>query len=261
MKYRKNHRRTKQQQHKPSSPPAPKHPPVTTSIPYTVQESDRAKHVRLRFSPTDGLVVVVPRGFDQQQIPAIVERKKDWIDKARQRAETRLQTTPQPEHVLPQSITMQAIGETRLISYRKTDDYFVSWNENETMLEIYGAIEHVEVCKDALRKWLSNKAYEQLVPWLYEVSHDLQISFNKAIVRGQKTRWASCSSKQTISLNRKLLFLPPHLVRYIFIHELCHLEEMNHSKDFWNLIAQKDPDYQKHEAELRNAARYVPAWV
>jgi predicted metal-dependent hydrolase len=64
-----------------------------------------------------------------------------------------------------------------------------------------------------------------------------------------------------ISLNYKLLFLPPEVVRYVFVHELCHTIHMNHSTAFWNLVAEKEPDYECLDTELQNVWRYVPAWV
>jgi predicted metal-dependent hydrolase len=57
------------------------------------------------------------------------------------------------------------------------------------------------------------------------------------------------------------LFLPPYLVRYIFIHELCHTVHLNHSADFWNLVAAKEPNYKLYDSELNKGWCYVPEWV
>jgi YgjP-like, metallopeptidase domain len=58
-------------------------------------------------------------------------------------------------------------------------------------------------------------------------------SLHGLLVKSQRTRWASCSAKKNLSLNTKLLFLSPDLVRYVLIHELCHTVYMDHSKEFW----------------------------
>jgi predicted metal-dependent hydrolase len=50
-------------------------------------------------------------------------------------------------------------------------------------------------------------------------------------------------------------------VRYVFVHELCHTIHMNHSAAFWNLVAEKEPNYERLDTELQNVWRYVPAWV
>lgn len=70
-------------------------------------------------------------------------------------------------------------------------------------------------------------------------------------VRDQKSRWGSCSSRGTLSFNYRLIFAPPVILDYVVVHELCHLTHMNHSKDFWNMVASVMPDYKLHRKWLR----------
>lgn len=79
-------------------------------------------------------------------------------------------------------------------------------------------------------------------------------SYTKVSVRNQKTRWGSCSKRGGLSFNYRIVFLPPHLVDYLIVHELCHLKEFNHSRRFWNLVAGVFPGYQKLRRELRGYA-------
>lgn len=83
----------------------------------------------------------------------------------------------------------------------------------------------------------------------------------RVLVKSQRTRWASCSKNKTISLNLKLLFIPADLIRYALIHELCHTERMNHSKEFWAIVRDHEPDFRALDDKLRSAWRYVPAWL
>jgi hypothetical protein len=96
---------------------------------------------------------------------------------------------------------------------------------------------------------------------LRELSFDINLPFNRISIRGQKTRWASCSTQKNISLNYKLLFLPPDLVHYVFVHELCHTVYMDHSSAFWRLVSEKQPDYQHFRHQIRDGWRYIPRWV
>ena len=112
-----------------------------------------------------------------------------------------------------------------------------------------------------LTQWLHLKAHAHLLPWLKEVSQEVDIPFQKATVRGQTTRWASCSKIGNISLNRSLLFLPKHLVRHVFLHELCHIKVLYHSPEFWNLFHQLEPTCKDLEFDVRKANRHVPPWV
>ncbi len=75
--------------------------------------------------------------------------------------------------------------------------------------------------------------------------------FSKIRIKSQRTCWGSCSRRKNLNFNYRLAFLPERIVDYIVVHELCHLEEMNHSKNFWNLVARSIPDYLNIRKELR----------
>ena len=77
-------------------------------------------------------------------------------------------------------------------------------------------------------------------------------SFNKIFVKNQKTRWGSCSCKQNLNFNYKIVFLPQKHQDYIIVHEMCHLKEFNHSRKFWTLVEKALPNYLDIKKELRN---------
>lgn len=78
-------------------------------------------------------------------------------------------------------------------------------------------------------------------------------TFNKIIIKNQKTRWGSCSKKKNLNFNFKVILLPNDLRDYIIVHELCHLKEFNHSRRYWNLVQMMLPNYKKLVADLRNS--------
>lgn len=78
-----------------------------------------------------------------------------------------------------------------------------------------------------------------------------QCAYKKIFIKNQKTRWGSCSSKGNLNFNYKIIFLPQSLQDYLVVHELCHLREMNHSRAFWNLVAERIPDYKKLSKQLK----------
>jgi predicted metal-dependent hydrolase len=75
---------------------------------------------------------------------------------------------------------------------------------------------------------------------------------NNICVKNQKTRWGSCSRKKNLNLNYKIIFLPTKLQDYIIVHEICHLKEFNHSKNFWALVQKALPNYSDIRKILRN---------
>ncbi len=80
------------------------------------------------------------------------------------------------------------------------------------------------------------------------------IKVNKINIKNQKTRWGSCSRQGNLNFNFKILFLPENLQDYIIVHELCHLQEFNHSKNFWRLVAKTIPHWRQAKKELKTSA-------
>lgn len=230
---------------------------------YSVRESRKAKNVSLKISWQKGLEVTIPEGFNPNQIPEILRQKQSWIEKSTQRIEAQRKLfEPESPNALPERICLRAIAEEWRVNYCATDGSKIAVCEKVgSQLTVSGAIEEGDRVKAALYKWLALKAKGHLVPWLHQVSETCALPFERTSIRGQKTRWASCSRHSTISLNYKLLFLPPSLVHYVFVHELCHTVHLNHSAKFWALVKRKQANYKQLDTELRDALCYVPAWV
>lgn len=77
------------------------------------------------------------------------------------------------------------------------------------------------------------------------------ISYGRISIRGQKTRWGSCSSKGNLNYNYLLMLCPDDVIEYVVIHELCHRIYMNHSKRFWEKIEEFCPNYRQARKWLK----------
>ncbi len=89
----------------------------------------------------------------------------------------------------------------------------------------------------------------------WETARQIGLMPVKVSIRSQQSKWGSCSARKTISLNWRLVKCPPEIQRYIFIHELCHLEQMNHSPAFWQLVDHHYPNRKAAEKWLRDNSR------
>lgn len=103
----------------------------------------------------------------------------------------------------------------------------------------------------AIETDLRQLATECLVPRLAELAKAHDLTYARVLVRNQRSRWGSCSRQGTLSLNFRLMQLPPHICDYILIHELMHLRQQNHSRRFWRLVEQACPGFRDAERWLR----------
>jgi predicted metal-dependent hydrolase len=233
------------------------------SVPaYTVRTSNRAKRAQLKVTPLGTVEVVIPKGYSRKWVAEFVYEHRLWLEKTLSWYQQQKSAHTHLTAEIPATIDLLAIQETWRIEY-------LSGNRKKYVEQIHFKPEpmltirakHNPDSRVVLRKWLTDKAATHLVPALRKLSQDLNLPFKEVSIRGQKTRWGSCSSDKNISLNRKLLFLPPPLVRYLFVHELCHTVHLNHSRRYWQMVKSIEPQFQELDNQLRHAAKYVPLWA
>ena len=164
--------------------------------------------------------------------------------------------------IAPRTIELNAIGKRFTVDYANCrGSGLVLIQSTLTDIELNGNVGNHKGCLALLRLWVQDQGRCYLVPWIKGTSINTGLTFKAVQIRGQKTRWGSCSSKGTISLNCKLLFLPPRLVSYIIVHELCHTVHLNHSPNFWSFLSSLEPTCKTLDAEMKGAGQFVPRWA
>lgn len=101
-------------------------------------------------------------------------------------------------------------------------------------------------------KAYKEKARELIMSRLEHFAYPYGFSYGRVSIRNQSTRWGSCSKQGNLNFNYRLVQLPLELLDYVVVHELCHLAEFNHSRKFWDLVAQAIPDYKERRRQLKN---------
>ena len=132
-----------------------------------------------------------------------------------------------------------------------------------TVLHAESAPPPREEVEAMLEAFLREETARRLGPRLLSLADRAGFPHPSAVrVARQRSRWASRSSTGTVSLSILLLFLPQPVADHVLLHELCHIEHMDHSPAFHALLARLDPLADAHDAALKNADRdYVPAWI
>lgn len=237
---------------------------MQTALPdYHIRQSPKAKNLRLRVTREEGLVVVVPKGYDESKIPTLLKQKKIWIaDALKHIGETRRFLESEAVKHLPEAVNLVALGETWPIIYREEKSRSGVWLRTENgKLTISSSGLKQEAAIRKLIGWLRARVREGLFPIAATLAAKHHFNLRGLLVKNQRTRWASCSAQRNLSLNTKLLFLSPDLVRYVLIHELCHTVHMNHTREFWRLVQACEPCYKVLDEKLREAWKTVPQWM
>ncbi|TDJ44662.1 MAG: M48 family peptidase [Gammaproteobacteria bacterium] len=228
---------------------------------WRIRRSRRARHVRLKVDPVDGLVVVVPTGFDERLLPALIEPQWPWIQKQLRRFGDSLRS-PGTVAELPEEITLPAAGQTWRINYATSNASSLRvTTQPDQIVRLRGPVSDRAQVRAALKRWLTRTARSHLVERLDELGTRYGLAWARATIRYQRSRWGSCSSSGTISLNAQLMFLPPELVRCVLLHELCHTRHMNHGPRFWALLDSCEPDHRHLHRELCRSRARIPAWL
>ena len=97
----------------------------------------------------------------------------------------------------------------------------------------------------------TDKARPKLEGRINQLAQKNHFTFNKLSIKNQKTRWGSCSQKNNINLNARLLHLPTELIDYVILHELVHIKVKNHSKEFWSILDSYVGDSKFYDKELK----------
>jgi predicted metal-dependent hydrolase len=105
---------------------------------------------------------------------------------------------------------------------------------------------------DALERWYRKRARQEVIPRLDAATARAGTTWTRLSIRGQRTRWASCSQDGAMSFNWRLLLAPAEILDYVVEHEVAHLEILDHSDRYWRLLQRRVPDYREHERWLRS---------
>ena len=193
----------------------------------------------MQISHGSELELVVPRGYELKEAEAFLHKKVDWILK-------HLDTTKRNES------KYLLFGKEVKVSHEHelfVKKHGVKYENNS--LNIISPSGNMAKTENIFEKWLREIANTYLPKRVKELAIQNGFRINNITIRGQKTRWGSCSSRGNLSFNYKLLRFNKEIIDYVIFHELCHLIEMNHSKKFWKHVEKYCPNYKLLRKELK----------
>jgi predicted metal-dependent hydrolase len=211
---------------------------------YTIRRSPRARRIRVKVDPYEGIEVVIPQRATKREAHAAITELRPWIDKRLHEARAARERLAAPPGTVP------FLG-AHLRLRRDAGRTRVRRNGDELWVPAHNAA-------SAIERWYRAQAKHEIAPRLDTATYALGKPHTSLAIRNQRTRWGSCSSTGAMSFNWRLLLAPEPVLDYVVWHEACHLVVMDHSKRFWALVERHVPDYREHRSWLRrNGAALV----
>lgn len=220
-----------------------------SDIPYTVRRSTRARRVRVNVHTladqrSVGVEVVLPVRASERAAAIAVRELRPWIERRLGEAQETLALLAARADTMPYlDTTLELVpqaGRTRV--HRSGERLLVPATD----------------ARPALERFYRRAARTEIAPRLDRATARAGSVYRALSIRGQRTRWASCSAEGDMSFNWRLLLAPERVLQYVVWHEVCHLEILDHSPRFWALLERHWPAYREDRAWLRaNGATLV----
>jgi predicted metal-dependent hydrolase len=196
------------------------------------------RSVSLEIRGNGELVVRAPLRLVYSAILDIIKKKAKWIEEKRQCIRSREIPTDNEKYFLGQKLNVITVpGEKASVSYDK-NNFFITLSQHRTI-------------KALLSRWYKQKTFEIVIPRTVKFAKAFGLKVAKISISTANRKWGSCNRKGYVTFSFRLVMLPMEIIDYIIIHELAHLVEFNHSKQFWTAVHKMMPGYQQHEQWLK----------
>jgi len=225
------------------------------AVPYVFKRVPRRRHVHLLVNDEGMVEVRAPWRFSLRKAREVLRENAGWVLKTRDTVQERLARRPR---LVTGACLPLLDGSLRLdVRPQAQVDMFDGARPRQGHAERRGTTLRVSTAslgegelRTLIERWYRREAATWLAGRVEHYSPRLGVQPSKLTIRGQRSRWGSCSGRGTVSLNWRLMMVPGALADYVVVHELCHLRHMNHSRCFWAMVGSAIPDYRHRRRSL-----------
>lgn len=205
-----------------------------------IVRSPKRKSVGIQVLKDARVKVTIPFFLPKFYVNKILQEKEAWIRDARQKMLAHQATVLADDMYLYLGKTYHAElhpGQKELVQITGSNISFATSNQ--------------KFIKTYLTSWYKQQARKIIVARVNLYAKKASLSFTSIGITGAETRWGSCSSNKTLNFNWKLIMAPLEVIDYVVAHELAHLTELNHSRDFWETVRKIYPLYREYRTWLK----------
>jgi predicted metal-dependent hydrolase len=213
---------------------------------YTIKKSAKRRKLTITVERDRRVIVHAPAGATEEKIHQVVESKRQWIFEKIGHPQKYQDLPHPPGKELVSGESALYLGRQYRIEMVKTglsqiqfaQRFFIPAGEGKKRAEV-------------LREWYIDKAKEKIAPRVQRHARELGVNVAEVKIVENRYRWGSCTLKNNVNFNWRLMKAPMFVIDYVIVHELAHLIEANHTPKFWNIVRTQAPIMEKAKAWLK----------
>lgn len=213
---------------------------------YKIVRSTKRKKLTISVERDRSIVVHAPEGITEEAIRQAVEGKRQWLFEKVNHAQKYQDLPHAPGKEVVNGESALYLGREYAIALTNTESGGVEFSRR-FLIPLADQLKRKEVLKD----WYLVRAQEVILPRVTRHADELGVTVVQANIVDNRFRWGSCTPKDHVNFNWRLIKAPMFVIDYVIVHELAHLLEANHTPRFWNIVRAKAPLSEKAKAWLK----------
>jgi predicted metal-dependent hydrolase len=213
---------------------------------YKIVRSSKRKNLTITVERDRSIIVHAPQKVSDDEVHGIVDAKRQWLFAKLRHPQKYQERAHPPGKEVVNGESAPYLGRDYRIAVTDTAS-----GEIELSTRFLVPTMHQAKRRKVLRDWYVTQANETILPRVHQHAHELGVSFGEAKIVDGRFRWGSCTVKDNVSFNWRLIKAPMFVIDYVIVHELAHLIEANHTSRFWNIVRAKTPTVEKAKAWLK----------
>lgn len=207
---------------------------------YTIKRSAKRKQLTITVERDRSVIIHAPESTSEEKIRQIVESKRQWIYGKTTHTQKYRELPHPPGKELVNGESALYLGRHYQIEITLDSATEIRFEQRFLIPASFSGER-----KQVLRNWYIDRAKEKILPRAKKFASDLGVEFANAKIVDNRYRWGSCTTKDNINFNWRLIKAPMYVLDYVIVHEITHLLEANHTPRFWNIVRAQSPKMEK----------------
>jgi len=200
----------------------------------------KRKTIALQITSNATLIVRAPELATLDIIYRVVAKKEQWIRKKQEYVKHYYRKSSAKEFVNGEGFLF--LGHSYKLHIVEDQELPLHFDN-----AFYFSKKYLPVAKQIFIEWYKYQAKEKISERVHRYALKAGLKYRQINITDARKRWGSCSHKGNLSFSWRLVMAPLQVIDYVVVHELAHLEERNHSKQFWNKVKVMLPRYQRYK--------------